>query len=48
MTVKLASKIVHKLSATKVTYGDEQVELMSVKVLPEFAGPTPTGRSRSA
>ena len=44
MTVKSASKTVLTLSATKVTYGDEQVEKLSVTVSPEFAGPTPTGK----
>jgi len=43
VTVKSASKTVLKLSPAKVTYGDEQVEVMSVKVSPEFAAPTPTG-----
>jgi hypothetical protein len=44
VTVKSASKTVLTLSATKVTYGDEQVEKLSVTVSPEFAGPTPTGK----
>jgi hypothetical protein len=45
VTVKsAATKTVLKLSAAKVTYGDEQVELMSVTVSPEFAAPTPTGK----
>ena len=44
VTVKSASKTVLTLSATKVTYGDEQVEKLSVTVSPEFAGSTPTGR----
>jgi hypothetical protein len=43
VTVKSASETVLKLSPAKVTYGDEQVEVMSVKVSPEFAAPTPTG-----
>ncbi|MGA2805303.1 MAG: Ig-like domain-containing protein [Acidimicrobiales bacterium] len=42
--VKSATKTVLKLSAAKVTYGDEQVELMSVKVSPEFTAPAPTGK----
>ena len=42
--VKSATETVLKLSAAKVTYGDEQVELMSVKVSPEFTAPTPTGK----
>jgi hypothetical protein len=33
-----------KLSPLQVTYGNEQVELMSVKVSPEFPAPTPTGK----
>ena len=44
VTVKSASKTVLTLSATKVTYGDEQVEQLSLTVSPEFAGPTPTGK----
>jgi predicted RNA-binding protein with TRAM domain len=32
-----------KLSAMKVTYGHEQVEVLSVTVLPQYAGTTPTG-----
>jgi hypothetical protein len=44
VTVKSASKTVLTLSATKVPYGDEQVEKLSVTVSPEFAGPTPTGK----
>ena len=43
VTVKSASKTVLKLSPAKVTYENEQVEVMSVKVSPEFAAPTPTG-----
>ena len=31
------------LSTSRVTYGDEQGERVSVKVSPEFAGTTPTG-----
>ncbi len=42
--VKSATKAVLKFSAAKVTYGDEQVELMSVTVSPEFTGPAPTGK----
>ena len=32
-----------KLSAAQVTYGDEQVEQLSVSVSPQYAGTTPTG-----
>ena len=43
-TVKSAtSKTVLGLSKSKVTLGDEQVEVLSATVKPEFAGPTPTG-----
>ena len=42
--VKSATKTVLKLSAAKVTYGDKQVELMSVTVSPEFTAPAPTGK----
>ena len=52
VTVKSATTTVLKLGCQPkivcdplvVTYGDEQVELMSVKVLPEFPAPTPTGK----
>jgi hypothetical protein len=45
VTVKsAATKTVLKLSAAKVTYGDEQVEPMSVTVSPEFTAPAPTGK----
>jgi hypothetical protein len=44
VTVKSATETVLTLSRTKVTYGNEQVELMSVKVSPEFRGLTPTGK----
>jgi len=40
---KATSKIALKLSASKVTYGDEEVENLSFTVSPEFAGLTPTG-----
>jgi hypothetical protein len=40
---KATSKTALKLSATKVTYGHEQVLILSVTVSPEFAGSTPTG-----
>ncbi len=40
---KATSKTVLKLSATKVTYGDEQVEAMSVTVSPQRRGSIPTG-----
>jgi len=42
--VKSATNTALKLAPLKVTYGNEQVELMSVKVSPEFAAPTPTGK----
>jgi hypothetical protein len=42
--VKSATKTVLKLSAAKVTYGDERVEQMSVTVSPEFTAPAPTGK----
>ncbi len=38
-----ASTTVFSLSAAKVTYGDEQIEHLSVKVSPESPGTTPTG-----
>ena len=41
--VKASSKTALKLSNAKLTYGDEQVEHLSVTVSPEFAGLTPTG-----
>ncbi|MFZ2057794.1 MAG: Ig-like domain-containing protein [Acidimicrobiales bacterium] len=41
--VKATSKTALKLSATKLTYGDEGVEQLSVTVSPEFAGSTPYG-----
>jgi len=40
--VKSATKTALKLSAAKVTYGDEQVEQMSVTLSPEFTAPAPT------
>jgi len=40
---KATSKTALKLSTAKVTYGDEQVEHLSVAVSPQFAGSTPTG-----
>ena len=40
---KATSKTTFKLSTSKVTYGDEQVELLSVTVTSEFAGVSPTG-----
>jgi hypothetical protein len=43
MTGRSTSTTALKLSASKVTYGDEQVEVLSVTVSPEFAGSTPTG-----
>ncbi len=44
ITVGMATtKITLKLSATKVTYGDEQTELLSVTVLPQHSGTTPSG-----
>ena len=44
VTVKSATNTTLKLAPLKVTYGNEQVEVMSVKVSPEFAAPTPTGK----
>jgi hypothetical protein len=41
---KATSKTTLKLSSSKVTYGHEQTEHLSVMVSPEFAGSTPTGR----
>ncbi|MFZ2058459.1 MAG: Ig-like domain-containing protein [Acidimicrobiales bacterium] len=41
---KATSKTVLKLSSSKVNYGNEEVEHLSVTVLPEFAGATPYGR----
>jgi hypothetical protein len=41
---KATSKTVLKLSATKVTYGDEQVLHLSVAVSPQYSGSPPTGR----
>ena len=44
VTVKSATMTALKLSPLQVTYGNEQVELMSVQVSPEFPAPTPTGK----
>ncbi|HXY44479.1 MAG TPA: Ig-like domain-containing protein [Acidimicrobiales bacterium] len=41
--VKRGSKTVLKLFAAQVTYGDEQIERVSVTVSPLAVGPTPTG-----
>jgi hypothetical protein len=41
---KATSKTTLKLSSSKVTYGHEQTEHLSVTVSPEFGGSTPTGR----
>jgi hypothetical protein len=41
---KGTSKTTLKLSTRKVTYGNEQVERLSVIVSPQFAGLAPTGR----
>jgi hypothetical protein len=41
--VKSTSKTGLTLSATKVTYGVEQIEKLSLTVSPQFAGSTPTG-----
>jgi hypothetical protein len=41
--LRATSRMVLSLSNASVTYGDEQVERMSVTVSPEFAGSTPTG-----
>ena len=40
---KATSKTILKLSVTKVTYGDEKTEHLSVTVSPQFPGSTPTG-----
>jgi hypothetical protein len=40
---KVNSKTALKLSAARVTYGDEQVDQLSVLLSPEFLGATPTG-----
>ncbi len=37
------TKTALKLSATKITYGHEQTERLSVTVSPQFPGSTPTG-----
>ncbi len=42
--VKATSKTALKLSATKVVYGHEQVERLSVTVSPQYSGSTPSGR----
>jgi len=44
VTVKSATETILKLSPARVIYGNEQVELMSVTVLPEFAVPGLTGK----
>ena len=41
---RATSKTTLKLSAAKVTYGDEQVEHLSVTVTPQYPGTTPTGK----
>jgi hypothetical protein len=41
---KATSKTVLKLSTMRMTYGHEQVEHLSVTVLPQYSGSTPTGR----
>jgi hypothetical protein len=41
---KATSKTVLKLSTIRVTYGHEQVEHLSITVLPQYSGSTPTGR----
>jgi hypothetical protein len=44
ITVGMATtKVTLELSATKVTYGDEQTELLSVTVLPQHSGAAPSG-----
>jgi uncharacterized repeat protein (TIGR02543 family) len=44
ITVSMATtKVTLKLSGRKVTYGEEQTELFSVIVLPQYSGTTPTG-----
>jgi hypothetical protein len=40
---KATSKTALKLSATKVTYGNEQTEHLAVTVSPQYSGSTPTG-----
>jgi hypothetical protein len=40
---KATSKTTLKLSAAKVTYGDEQIEHLSVTVSPQYSGTTATG-----
>jgi hypothetical protein len=40
---KATTKTALKLSATQVTYGHEQTEHLSVTVLPQYSGTTPTG-----
>jgi hypothetical protein len=44
VTVKSATETILKLSRTKVAFGNEQVEQMSVTVSPEFAAPAVTGK----
>jgi len=44
--VTAASGTALKLSARKVTYGHEQTEHLSVRVLPQYSGSTPTGTVR--
>ncbi|MFZ2056946.1 MAG: G1 family glutamic endopeptidase [Acidimicrobiales bacterium] len=41
---KATTKTVLKLSPTKVTYGSEQVEHLSVTVSPQYSGTTPIGK----
>jgi hypothetical protein len=44
ITIGMATtKVTLNLSATKVTYGDEQTELVSVTVLPQRSGMAPSG-----
>jgi hypothetical protein len=43
MIATAISKATLQLSAPKVTYGDEQVEHLSVAVSPQYPGTTPTG-----
>ncbi|MGD0743411.1 MAG: InlB B-repeat-containing protein [Acidimicrobiales bacterium] len=43
---KATTRTALKLSARKVTYGHEQTEHLSVRVLPQYSGSTPTGTVR--
>ena len=43
IVAKATTRIILKLSARKVAYGFEQAERLSIRVLPEYPGLTPTG-----